>query len=36
MVVGVLAALALVGDSWGGFWFPWPLAIIGADRVSCC
>ena len=26
--VGVLAALALLGDSWGGFWFPWPLAII--------
>ena len=26
--VGVLAALALLGDSWGGFWFPWPLAVI--------
>lgn len=26
--VGVLAAVALVGDSWGAFWFPWPLAII--------
>ncbi len=24
----VLAGLLLVGDSWGGFWFPWPLAII--------
>ena len=28
VVVGVVAALALVGDSWGVFWFPWPLAII--------
>jgi phage shock protein PspC (stress-responsive transcriptional regulator) len=26
--VGVLAAFALLGDSWGVFWFPWPLAII--------
>lgn len=25
----VLAGLALVGDSWGAGWFPWPLAIIG-------
>lgn len=28
LVVGVLAAFAVVGDSWGYFWFPWPLAII--------
>jgi phage shock protein PspC (stress-responsive transcriptional regulator) len=28
MIVGVLAALALVGDSWGAFWFPWPVAIV--------
>ena len=28
LVVGVLAAFALMGDSWGVFWFPWPLAII--------
>ena len=28
IVVGVLAALLLIGDSWGGFGFPWPLAII--------
>lgn len=28
VVAGALAALALVGDSWGIFWFPWPLAII--------
>ena len=27
--LGVIAALALVGDSWGAYWFPWPLAIIG-------
>lgn len=26
--VGVLAAFALLGDSTGFFWFPWPLAII--------
>ncbi len=29
IALGVIAALALVGDSWGAFWFPWPLAIIG-------
>ena len=29
VALGVIAALALVGDSWGAFWFPWPLAIIG-------
>jgi phage shock protein PspC (stress-responsive transcriptional regulator) len=28
LAVGVLAAFALLGDSWGVFWFPWPLAII--------
>jgi phage shock protein PspC (stress-responsive transcriptional regulator) len=28
LIVGVLAALALIGDSWGAFWFPWPVAII--------
>nr|WP_197025838.1 PspC domain-containing protein [Nocardioides sp. URHA0020] len=26
--VGVLAAIALIGDSWGAFWFPWPLAVV--------
>lgn len=26
--VAVLAALALVGDSWGFYWFPWPLALL--------
>ncbi|WP_432476835.1 PspC domain-containing protein [Nocardioides sp. GXQ0305] len=27
----VIAALALVGDSWGGgFWFPWPLIVVAA------
>lgn len=25
----VLAGLAMVGDSFGGNWFPWPLAVIG-------
>lgn len=29
IVVGVLAALALVGDSWGAIRFPWPLAVLG-------
>src|SRR5690242_462551 len=28
MIVGVIAALALIGDSWGAFWFPWPVAIV--------
>lgn len=28
VIVGVVAALALVGDSWGAFWFPWPVAIV--------
>ncbi len=26
---GVLAALLLVGDSWGGIGFPWPLFLVG-------
>lgn len=29
-VTGVIAALALLGDSLGGWGFPWPLAICGA------
>lgn len=29
VVVGVLAVLALLGDSWGGYDFPWPLAVVG-------
>lgn len=28
LVVGGLAALAMIGDSWGGGWFPWPLAVV--------
>ncbi len=31
--VGVLAALCAVGDWAGAFWFPWPLAILGAFVV---
>lgn len=27
--VAVLAGLLVAGDSWGGMWFPWPLAVIG-------
>ncbi|WP_182524428.1 PspC domain-containing protein [Nocardioides dongkuii] len=33
IVVGVLAALALVGDSWGFIGFPWPVVVIGAIVV---
>jgi phage shock protein PspC (stress-responsive transcriptional regulator) len=29
-IVGGLAALALLGDSLGGWGFPWPLAVLGA------
>jgi phage shock protein PspC (stress-responsive transcriptional regulator) len=29
IVAGVIAALMLIGDSWGGFGFPWPLVLIG-------
>ena len=29
-IVGGLAALALLGDSLGGWGFPWPLAVVGA------
>jgi len=29
LIAGVLAALALVGDSWGGYGFPWPVIVIG-------
>ncbi len=28
LIVGAVAVVALVGDSWGAFWFPWPLAIV--------
>ena len=28
-VVGLLALLVLLGDSWGAFRFPWPLAVLG-------
>ena len=28
VALGVVATLALVGDSWGAFWFPWPLAVL--------
>jgi len=28
IVVGVLAALLLIGDAWGGVGFPWPLALV--------
>jgi phage shock protein PspC (stress-responsive transcriptional regulator) len=29
IAAGVVAALVLVGDSWGGFGFPWPLLLAG-------
>ena len=28
LVVGALAVFALIGDSWGVIWFPWPVAIV--------
>ncbi|GGD23702.1 PspC domain-containing protein [Nocardioides daphniae] len=28
VVVAALAGLALLGDTWGLYWFPWPLAVI--------
>ena len=28
LIAGAIAAVALVGDSWGAFWFPWPVAIV--------
>ena len=28
VIAGVIAALALLGDTMGGFGFPWPLAIV--------
>ncbi|WP_426246924.1 PspC domain-containing protein [Nocardioides sp. LHG3406-4] len=28
IVIGVLAAIALLGGTWGGNWFPWPLALV--------
>ena len=28
IAAAVVAGLLLIGDSWGGFWFPWPLAVI--------
>ena len=33
-VTGALAALALVGDSFGGWHFPWPLAVVGVVVVA--
>ena len=29
IVAGVVAALLLVGDSWGGIGFPWPVFVVG-------
>jgi len=28
VIAAVVAGLLLIGDSWGGFWFPWPLVVI--------
>jgi phage shock protein PspC (stress-responsive transcriptional regulator) len=33
IVVGVIAALLVIGDSWNGVGFPWPLAIIAVVIV---
>jgi len=29
IIIGALAVLALLGDAWGGYGFPWPLAVVG-------
>ena len=29
IIVGAIAALAVIGDSMGDWGFPWPLAILG-------
>jgi phage shock protein PspC (stress-responsive transcriptional regulator) len=33
-VVGLVAALAMLGDSVGGWGFPWPLAIVGVIALA--
>jgi phage shock protein PspC (stress-responsive transcriptional regulator) len=33
-VAGLIAALALVGDSFGGWGFPWPLAVLGLVAMA--
>ncbi len=33
VLVGVVAALVLLGDTWGASWFPWPLAVIAVVVV---
>jgi phage shock protein PspC (stress-responsive transcriptional regulator) len=33
VVAGVIAACALVGDSWGAFWFPWPVAVVALVAI---
>jgi hypothetical protein len=33
VIVGLLAVLALLGDAWSGYGFPWPLAVIGVVTI---
>jgi phage shock protein PspC (stress-responsive transcriptional regulator) len=33
IAVGVIAALLLVGDSWGGIGFPWPVLVVGIGAL---
>ncbi len=33
IISGVLAALLLLGDSWGGFQVPWPLFLVGVGAL---
>ena len=33
LIVGALALVALLGDAWGGFGFPWPLVVIGIVTI---
>ena len=33
VIAGAVAAFALIGDSWGAFWFPWPLAVAALVAI---
>ena len=33
VIAGAVAVLALIGDTWGAFWFPWPLAVIALVAI---
>jgi phage shock protein PspC (stress-responsive transcriptional regulator) len=33
IAAGILAAFILLGNSWHGFWFPWPVFLVGIAAV---